>query len=56
MAEIPSECLSYQRLTITSSHHAFLLALEGKLFLSPLEKNKVHKVLDVGTGTGLWPM
>ncbi|EAA30121.3 S-adenosyl-L-methionine-dependent methyltransferase [Neurospora crassa] len=35
-------------------HHTFMLSLGDKLFLSPLEKNKIHKVLDVGTGTGLW--
>jgi hypothetical protein len=26
----------------------------GKLFTSRIDKNKVHRVLDVGTGTGIW--
>ncbi|GAB1317063.1 Methyltransferase [Madurella fahalii] len=38
------------------AHHSFTLALDGKLFLAPLkeEKLKLQKVLDVGTGTGIW--
>ncbi|KAA8630562.1 hypothetical protein SMACR_08784 [Sordaria macrospora] len=35
-------------------HHAYTLILDGKPFLSPLEKKWVRKVLDVGTGGGLW--
>ncbi|KAK3399768.1 S-adenosyl-L-methionine-dependent methyltransferase [Sordaria brevicollis] len=35
-------------------HHAMLVQLDGKLHLSPLDKKKVQKVLDVGTGSGLW--
>ncbi|KAK1763387.1 S-adenosyl-L-methionine-dependent methyltransferase [Phialemonium atrogriseum] len=34
-------------------HHFFTLALENKLFLAPL-KDDIKKVLDVGTGTGIW--
>lgn len=33
-------------------HHIFLMILEGKLFLSPIEQPK--HVLDLGTGTGIW--
>lgn len=33
-----------------------MLQLGGKLYLSPLNKNKVEKVLDVATGSGLWAM
>ncbi|KAH7625497.1 S-adenosyl-L-methionine-dependent methyltransferase [Sordaria sp. MPI-SDFR-AT-0083] len=36
------------------AHHTLTLSIGGKLFLSPLDKKKVQKVLDVGTGTGLW--
>ncbi|KAK4442061.1 S-adenosyl-L-methionine-dependent methyltransferase [Podospora aff. communis PSN243] len=36
------------------THHAFTLILDGKLHLAPLEGVKLHKVLDVGTGTGAW--
>lgn len=37
-------------------HHLFLLTLEGKLGLSPPNEqdSKVKRVLDVGTGTGIW--
>jgi trans-aconitate methyltransferase len=33
-------------------HHLFLLTFGDKLFLAPL--NRPQKILDVGTGTGLW--
>ncbi|KAF3232363.1 hypothetical protein TWF191_000134 [Orbilia oligospora] len=33
-------------------HHVFLLRLRGKLFLAPIETPQ--KILDVGTGTGIW--
>lgn len=36
------------------SHHTMSLALDGKLYLAPLENPK--KILDVGTGTGIWAM
>ncbi|KAK3947672.1 S-adenosyl-L-methionine-dependent methyltransferase [Pseudoneurospora amorphoporcata] len=36
------------------AHHCFTICTGGKLFLSPLDKKKVQKVLDVGTGTGMW--
>jgi SAM-dependent methyltransferase len=35
-------------------HHIFSLTLSGKLYLSPLSNIKLHDVLDVGTGTGIW--
>ncbi|KEZ45881.1 hypothetical protein SAPIO_CDS1250 [Scedosporium apiospermum] len=36
------------------NHHTMTLACDGKLYQAPLEKGKVRKALDVGTGTGLW--
>ena len=34
--------------------HAILVkALGQKLFLAPLEASKVHRALDLGTGTGI---
>lgn len=33
-----------------------MVQLDGQLYLSPLDKKKVQKVLDVGTGSGLWAM
>ncbi|KAH7163411.1 S-adenosyl-L-methionine-dependent methyltransferase [Dactylonectria estremocensis] len=35
------------------SHHVALLLMEDKLFLSPITENP-QKILDVGTGTGIW--
>ncbi|CCC14086.1 hypothetical protein SMACR_08397 [Sordaria macrospora] len=35
-------------------HHAMLVQLDGKLYLSPLDKKKVYKVLDIATGNGMW--
>ncbi len=29
---------------------------DGKLTLIPEEKKKIHRVLDVGTGTGIWAL
>lgn len=34
-------------------HHMCTLLLEGKLFLAPIPDN-VQKVIDIGTGTGIW--
>jgi len=37
--------------------HAILVkALGQKLFLAPLEASKVHRALDLGTGTGIWAL
>ncbi|QGI88814.1 hypothetical protein CEK26_000029 [Fusarium fujikuroi] len=35
------------------NHHLLSLSLEGKLHLAPL-KDDIQKVLDIGTGTGIW--
>lgn len=36
-------------------HHMFLLTFAGKLFTAPIPKDQqLHRVLDVGTGTGIW--
>jgi methylase of polypeptide subunit release factors len=39
-------------------HHLFLLTLDGKLGLAPPNDPdaKVGRVLDIGTGTGIWAM
>lgn len=36
-------------------HHMNTLILENKLFLAPIGKD-IQKVLDIGTGTGIWAM
>lgn len=36
-------------------HHLYSLTFGGKLYLCPFPKDKqIHRVLDVGTGTGIW--
>ncbi|KIW01727.1 uncharacterized protein PV09_06904 [Verruconis gallopava] len=35
------------------AHHIFNLTLGGKLYLAPIGED-IHRVLDVGTGTGIW--
>ena len=39
---------------ISPSHHVYSLALDGELHLAPIESPK--RILDLGTGTGLWVM
>ncbi|KAH0538562.1 hypothetical protein FGG08_004850 [Glutinoglossum americanum] len=36
-------------------HHLDMMALSGRLYLAPLGKD-IHRVLDLGTGTGIWAM
>ncbi|KAH8684983.1 S-adenosyl-L-methionine-dependent methyltransferase [Ilyonectria robusta] len=36
-------------------HHLYCLALGGKLFFAPIQ-DKPQRVLDLGTGTGIWAM
>jgi ubiquinone/menaquinone biosynthesis C-methylase UbiE len=40
---------------INCSHHMLTMLLDDKLFLAPIKTNP-EKVLDVGTGTGIWAM
>ncbi|KAF3811893.1 Secondary metabolism regulator LAE1 [Colletotrichum gloeosporioides] len=28
--------------------------MEGKLYHAPIDSNRVHRILDIGTGTGIW--
>ncbi|KAF8476801.1 S-adenosyl-L-methionine-dependent methyltransferase [Kalaharituber pfeilii] len=51
---LPNDENEQERLDLL--HHIFLLLLGGKLYTAPLENlsNGVQKVLDVGTGTGIW--
>jgi SAM-dependent methyltransferase len=48
---MPNDEQEQQRLDLL--HHVHLLCLDGELFRAPI-KTDVHRVLDVGTGTGLW--
>ncbi|KAL2755477.1 hypothetical protein ACRALDRAFT_1071246 [Sodiomyces alcalophilus JCM 7366] len=42
--------------TLDLIHHASTLSLGGKLYLAPLDKKRVQRALDLGTGTGIWAM
>ncbi|KAF4999055.1 hypothetical protein FDECE_11614 [Fusarium decemcellulare] len=42
-----------QSTSMDITHHYLSLLLDNKLFLAPLKQN-IQKVLDVGTGTGIW--
>ncbi|OLN86445.1 Phosphomethylethanolamine N-methyltransferase 2 [Colletotrichum chlorophyti] len=36
------------------NHHLLTLSMGDKLHLAPLDKSKLRKALDIGTGTGIW--
>ncbi|KAF8855637.1 S-adenosyl-L-methionine-dependent methyltransferase [Acephala macrosclerotiorum] len=49
----PNDELEQERLDL--QHHLFTLTFDGKLFTCPVaEEKQIHRVLDVGTGTGIW--
>jgi ubiquinone/menaquinone biosynthesis C-methylase UbiE len=35
-------------------HHVYLLMLGGELQLAPIQGTNPQRVLDIGTGTGIW--
>ncbi|KFZ00045.1 hypothetical protein V500_01200 [Pseudogymnoascus sp. VKM F-4518 (FW-2643)] len=47
----PNDAKQNEHLDI--GHHMLTLLLDGKLFLAPISPNP-QKVIDVGTGTGIW--
>ncbi|KAJ8066621.1 hypothetical protein OCU04_005668 [Sclerotinia nivalis] len=48
---LPNDDAEQERLDL--QHHLFSLSFDGALHLAPLP-SKLHNVLDIGTGTGLW--
>ncbi|KAL7268809.1 hypothetical protein RUND412_008557, partial [Rhizina undulata] len=52
---LPNDDSEQERLDII--HHIFLLANRGNLFISPVAEDwKPQRILDVGTGSGIWAM
>ncbi|GME65228.1 methyltransferase domain-containing protein [Neofusicoccum parvum] len=35
-------------------HHLLMITLDRKLYLAPLKEENLKRILDVGTGTGIW--
>ncbi|KAJ4009243.1 hypothetical protein NW752_009542 [Fusarium irregulare] len=40
--------------SVDLTHHYLMILLDDQLYLPPLKEDKLQKVLDVGTGTGIW--
>jgi len=34
-------------------HHMMLSVFDGRHYLAPIEEDKLHRMLDIGTGTGI---
>lgn len=52
MYVLPNDELEQDRQDLL--HHVRNLVLRGRLFQSPLETNNIQRILDIGTGTGIW--
>lgn len=48
---MPNDEVEMERLDMT--HAMMVKAIKNRLFLAPLEKEKIQQILDVGTGTGI---
>ncbi|KAH8881456.1 S-adenosyl-L-methionine-dependent methyltransferase [Thozetella sp. PMI_491] len=51
---LPNDELELDRLDLT--HALMTKGIGEKLFLAPIDTDKMHRVLDIGTGTGIWSM
>jgi ubiquinone/menaquinone biosynthesis C-methylase UbiE len=52
MPQIPGRLI----VVLDLAHHLWGLTLSGRLLICPAANGKLHRVLDVGTGTGIWAM
>ncbi|KAL0942984.1 umta methyltransferase family protein [Colletotrichum truncatum] len=49
---LPNDDIESERLDMA---HALITKVIGnKLYLAPIESHKLHRILDIGTGTGIW--
>ncbi|KAJ0323048.1 hypothetical protein COL5a_008495 [Colletotrichum fioriniae] len=48
----PNDEVEMERLDM--AHAMMVRAIGSKLWLAPLAKEKIHRILDIGTGTGIW--
>ena len=51
--DLPNDEQEQERMDL--QYHALRLAFGDKLFFAPIGENPTH-ILDIGTGTGIWPM
>lgn len=51
---LPNDEAEQNRLDLL--HHIFKMVLHGELYTAPLESSNMQRVLDVGTGTGIWAL
>ncbi|KAL2198336.1 S-adenosyl-L-methionine-dependent methyltransferase [Corynascus similis CBS 632.67] len=51
---LPNDELEQDRLDL--SHALMTLGIGDKLFLAPIDTEKMQRILDIGTGTGIWSM
>ncbi|KAK2013154.1 methyltransferase domain-containing protein [Colletotrichum eremochloae] len=49
--QCPNDKREMDRLDLS---HSLVVKTTGGLFLAPIDKDKTHRILDVGTGTGIW--
>ncbi|KAH0427968.1 hypothetical protein CcaCcLH18_09327 [Colletotrichum camelliae] len=48
----PNDDYEMDRLNL--AHAMIVKTIGNKLYLAPLQKERIHKMLDIGTGTGIW--
>ncbi|KAF9872946.1 UMTA methyltransferase [Colletotrichum karsti] len=49
---LPNDEVEMERLDM--AHALMVRSIGSRLYLAPLKKDEVHRILDIGTGTGIW--